>query len=199
VERERDIRAFKPQEYWTIAAAMEKDGQKFTARLHSVDDRKVEIHDEAQARAIVSDVERLARATARAAQMRAAFAFPLTEVKRRERRKNPAAPFTTSTLQQEAAKKLGFGSKRTMRIAQSLYEGADLGAEDTAGLITYMRTDSTRVAESAALAAREVVKRDFGAEYLASSGPQLYGNNKQAANTQDAPRSDSSDGSGAQA
>ena len=186
VERERDIRAFKPQEYWTIAAAMEKDGQKFTARLHSVDDRKVEIHDEAQARAIVSDVERLARATARAAQMRAAFAFPLTEVKRRERRKNPAAPFTTSTLQQEAAKKLGFGSKRTMRIAQSLYEGADLGAEDTAGLITYMRTDSTRVAESAALAARELVKREFGDEFLASSGPQLYGNNKQAANTQDA-------------
>jgi DNA topoisomerase I len=185
VERERDIRAFKPQEYWTIAAAMEHDGQKFTARLHAIDDRKVEIHDEAQARAIVSDVERLARATARAAQMRAAFAFPLTEVKRRERRKNPAAPFTTSTLQQEAAKKLGFGSKRTMRIAQSLYEGADLGAEGAAGLITYMRTDSTRVAESAALAAREVVKRDFGDEYLASSGPQLYGNNKQA-NTQDA-------------
>jgi len=185
VERERDIRAFKPQEYWTIAAAMEHDGQKFTARLHAIDDRKVEIHEEAQARAIVSDVERLARATAHAAQMRAAFAFPLTEVKRRERRKNPAAPFTTSTLQQEAAKKLGFGSKRTMRIAQSLYEGADLGAEGAAGLITYMRTDSTRVAESAALAAREVVKRDFGDKYLAQSGPQLYGNNKQA-NAQDA-------------
>jgi DNA topoisomerase-1 len=185
VERERDIRAFKPQEYWTIAAAMEKDGQRFTARLHAVDDRKVEIHDEAQARAIVSDVERLARATAKAAGIRAPFAFPLSEVKRRERRKNPAAPFTTSTLQQEAAKKLGFGSKRTMRLAQSLYEGADLGSEGAAGLITYMRTDSTRVAESAALTAREVVTRDFGSEYLAA-GPQLYGGGKQSANTQDA-------------
>jgi DNA topoisomerase-1 len=185
VERERDIRAFKPQEYWTIAAAMEKDGQRFTARLHAVDDRKVEIHDEAQARAIVSDVERLARATAKVAGIRAPFAFPLSEVKRRERRKNPAAPFTTSTLQQEAAKKLGFGSKRTMRLAQSLYEGADLGSEGAAGLITYMRTDSTRVAESAALTAREVVTRDFGSEYLAA-GPQLYGGGKQSANTQDA-------------
>jgi DNA topoisomerase-1 len=185
VEREREIRAFKPQEYWTIAAMMEKDGQRFSARLHSVDEKKIEIHDEAQARSIVSDVERLARATARAAGMRAPFAFPLTEVKRRERRKNPSAPFTTSTLQQEAAKKLGFGSKRTMRVAQSLYEGADLGSEGAAGLITYMRTDSTRVAESAALTARDVVKRDYGAEYLAT-GPQLYGGSKQSPNTQDA-------------
>lgn len=185
VEREREIRAFKPQEYWSIAAAMEKDGQKFTARLHSVDDRKVEIRDEAQARQIVADVERLARATAKAAGLPVPFAFPLTEVKRRERRKNPAAPFTTSTLQQEAAKKLGFGSRRTMRVAQSLYEGADLGDEGSTGLITYMRTDSTRVAESAALAARDVVRREFGEVYLAA-GPQLYVGGKQAANTQDA-------------
>lgn len=185
VERERDIRAFKPQEYWSVAATMEKGGQRFTAKLHAVDDRKVDIHDEAQARAIVSDVERLARASARAAGLKAEFAFPLSEVKRRERRKNPAAPFTTSTLQQEAAKKLGFGSKRTMRVAQSLYEGADLGSEGTVGLITYMRTDSTRVAESAAQVARDVVRRAFGSEYLAGA-VQLYGGGKKAANTQDA-------------
>ena len=185
VEREREIRAFKPQEYWKIAAAMEHDGQRFTARLHAVDDHKVEIKDEKQARSIVTDVERLARATAKAAGMRAEFAFPLTDVKRRERRKNPSAPFTTSTLQQEAAKKLGYGSKRIMRIAQSLYEGADLGDEGAAGLITYMRTDSTRVAESAAATARDAVKRDFGEEYLAA-GPQLYLSSKGAANTQDA-------------
>jgi len=185
VEREREIRAFKPQEYWKIAAGMEHDGQRFTARLHAVDEHKVEIKDEAQARSIVTDVERLAKATAKAAGMRAEFAFPLTDVKRRERRKNPSAPFTTSTLQQEAAKKLGYGSKRIMRIAQSLYEGADLGDEGAAGLITYMRTDSTRVAESAAATARDVVKRDFGEEYLAA-GPQLYLSNKAAANTQDA-------------
>lgn len=185
VERERDIRAFKPQEYWTVGAVMEKDGQRFNARLHAVDDKKVEISQETQARSIVADVERLARASAKAAGMRAEFAFPLTEVKRRERRKNPSAPFTTSTLQQEAAKKLGFGSKRTMRVAQSLYEGADVGEDGAVGLITYMRTDSTRVAESAALAARDVVKRQFGEQYLAK-GVQLYGSTKQNTNTQDA-------------
>jgi DNA topoisomerase-1 len=115
--------------------------------------------------------------------------FPLTDVKRRERRKNPSAPFTTSTLQQEAAKKLGFGSKRTMRLAQDLYEGVELGKEEGAvGLITYMRTDSTRVAESAAGQARDLVKRTYGEEYLAK-GPQLYGADKKATNTQDAHES----------
>ena len=94
--------------------------------------------------------------------------FPVAEVKRRERRKNPPAPFTTSTLQQEAAKKLGFGSKRTMRIAQDLYEGIELGAEGAVGLITYMRTDSTRVSEDAATAARTYLRTLFGKEYLAA-------------------------------
>ena len=112
-------------------------------------------------------------------------AFPVTEVKRRERRKNPSPPFTTSTLQQEAAKKLGFGSKRTMRLAQDLYEGIDIGPEGAVGLITYMRTDSTRVAESAALQARDHLRTLFGAEYLASS-PMFYGGGKNAQNAQDA-------------
>ncbi|HSA54263.1 MAG TPA: type I DNA topoisomerase [Gemmatimonadaceae bacterium] len=185
VEREREIRAFKPQEYWTIAALLEKEGQRFTARLHAVDDHKVAIHNEAEANGIVGDVRRLAAAIARESGAGDEFAFPLTDVKRRERRKNPAAPFTTSTLQQEAAKKLGFGSKRTMRTAQGLYEGVELGSEGAVGLITYMRTDSTRVAESAALQARDVLRAQFGAEYLAAA-PQLYGGGKQAANTQDA-------------
>lgn len=185
VEREREIRAFKPQEYWSIEALMELNGQRFTARLHAIDEKKVEIPTGDQAKAIVEQVERAAREVAREARMSVPQAFPLTSVKRRERRKNPAAPFTTSTLQQEAAKKLGFGSKRTMRIAQGLYEGIDLGSEGAVGLITYMRTDSTRVAESAALQARDQLKREFGAEYL-SPGPQLYGSDKKAANTQDA-------------
>ncbi|HEX7121992.1 MAG TPA: type I DNA topoisomerase [Gemmatimonadaceae bacterium] len=184
IEREREIRAFKPQEYWTVAALMEKEGQRFTARLHAVDDKKVEIPNEARATQIVEEVKRLSSAIAREARLQAEHALPLTDVKRRERRKNPAPPFTTSTLQQEAAKKLGFGSKRTMRLAQGLYEGVELGSEGSVGLITYMRTDSTRVAESAALAGRDTLRKMFGDEYLAPA-PQLWGK-AQSANTQDA-------------
>ena len=174
VEREREIRAFKPVEYWTVEALLEKAGQRFTAKLHQIDGKKAEIHDKAEADRILSDLE--GRRT-----------FGVTEVKRRERRKNPSAPFTTSTLQQEAAKKLSFGSKRTMRVAQDLYEGIDIGPEGAVGLITYMRTDSTRVAESAATQAQDYLRVLFGAEYLAK-GLQLYGNGK-AKNTQDAHES----------
>ena len=173
VEREREIRAFKPVEYWTIEAVLEKDGQQFTAKLHQIDGRKAEIHNQAEAEAILEELK--ARKT-----------FDVTEVKRRERRKNPAAPFTTSTLQQEAAKKLSFGSKRTMRVAQNLYEGVDVGAEGTVGLITYMRTDSTRVAESAAQQAREYLRMLFGEAFVCKA-PQLYGgSDKKSKNTQDA-------------
>ncbi len=198
VEREREIRAFKAQEYWSVAAQLEKGGQRFTAKLHAVDDKKVEIPNAALAHGIVADVTKAAARLASAlkgAQRGALGVFPVTDVKRRERRKNPAAPFTTSTLQQEAAKKLGFGSKRTMRLAQDLYEGIELGKDEGAvGLISYMRTDSTRVAESAALQAREVLERQFGKGYLAPA-PQLYGSTSakgqaaQAANTQDAHES----------
>jgi DNA topoisomerase-1 len=171
VEREREIRAFKPVEYWSIEAELEKAGQRFTAKLHQIDGKKAEIPNQEAAERILADFKGL-------------DAFPVTEVKRRERRKNPSAPFTTSTLQQEAAKKIGFGSKRTMRVAQSLYEGVDIGNEGAVGLITYMRTDSTRVAESAAGAARDYLRILFGAEFLAD-GPRLYGDGK-ARNTQDA-------------
>jgi len=170
VEREREIRAFLPMEYWTIAATLVHDGQAFTAKLHHVDGKKPEIHDEAAAQAIVRDLAGRA-------------SFDVTDIKRRERRKNPAAPFTTSTLQQEAAKKLGFGSKRTMRLAQNLYEGIELGkAEGAVGMITYMRTDSSRVAESAALAAREFLREHYSDAFLAAT-PQVYG---AAENAQDA-------------
>ena len=143
-----------------------------------MDGKKVEIPNQAMADGILRDLK------ARGSSKTGWAPFPVGDVKRRERRKNPAAPFTTSTLQQEAAKKLGFGSKRTMRIAQDLYEGIELGAEGAVGLITYMRTDSTRVAESAAGAARDYLRVLFGAEYLAA-GMQLYGDSKKA-NTQDA-------------
>ena len=104
VEREREIRAFKPVEYWTVEALLEKEKQRFTAKLHQIEGKKPEITNETQAKAILADLE--GRKT-----------FTVTDVRRRERRKNPAAPFTTSTMQQEAAKKVGFGSKRTMRVA----------------------------------------------------------------------------------
>ena len=171
VEREREIRAFLPVEYWSVTAALDKGGQQFSAKLHHVDGKKPEISNQAQADAILGDLE-------------GRDIFPVTDVKRRERRKNPQAPFTTSTLQQEGAKKLGYGSKRTMRLAQDLYEGIDLGPEGAVGLITYMRTDSTRVAESAATAAQDHLRTLFGADYLAP-GLQLYGSTKQT-NSQDA-------------
>jgi DNA topoisomerase-1 len=171
VEREREIRAFLPVEYWTIAADLQKGAQAFSAKLHQVDGKKPEIPVGAEADKILAD-------------LKGRDSFTVTEVKRRERRKNPSAPFTTSTLQQEAAKKLGFGSKRTMRLAQDLYEGIDVGGEDGAvGLITYMRTDSSRVSETAAASARDWLKAEHGEAYLAASA-QLYPSAK--ANAQDA-------------
>ena len=171
VEREREIRAFTPVEYWSVAADLKKGESPFTAKLHQIDGKKPEIHNADEAESILADVRDYKK-------------FVVTEVKRRERRKNASAPFTTSTLQQEAAKKLGFGSKRTMRLAQDLYEGIDVGEPDgAAGLITYMRTDSTRVSEASAIAARDVLRAEFGEAHLAAS-PQLFPSGK--ANAQDA-------------
>ena len=174
VEREREIRAFNPVEYWTVEALLEKDKQQFTAKLHLLDGKKPVISNESEASEILSALT--SRKT-----------FEVTEVKRRERRKNPGAPFTTSTLQQDAAKKLSFGSKRTMRLAQDLYEGIEIGEEGAVGLITYMRTDSTRVAPSAADQAREYIKMMYGQQYLPDA-PRLYTDGK-AKNAQDAHES----------
>ena len=161
VEREREIRAFVPREYWTIAAALTHEGQGFTAKLHHVDGEKPEIPDKTAADRILGDLKGRTH-------------FDVTDIKRRERRKNPEAPFKTSTLQQEAAKKLGFGSKRTMRLAQNLYEGVQLStSEGAVGLITYMRTDHVRVAETAAAAAREYLGSHYPKEFLAD-GPRLF-------------------------
>jgi DNA topoisomerase I len=165
-EREDEIRAFVPQEYWSITALLEKDGKQFEARLHHVDGKALDIDNEADATSAVSDIANLP--------------FVITELKRRQRVKNPPAPFTTSTMQQEAAKRLGFTAQRTMRIAQQLYEGMDVGSEGSVGLITYMRTDSTRVAGSAADEAREMVRSSFGDRYLPAA-PRLWGGKQQAA------------------
>ena len=170
-EREEEIRRFVPQEYWSIEAELEKDGQAFQARLHKLDGHKPEINDEATARAIVTEAERLP--------------FVVTEVTRKERRRNPPAPFITSTLQQEAAKQLGFSAKRTMRAAQQLYEGVEVGDEGQVGLITYMRTDSVRVADSAIAQAREFIGANYDRRYLPDT-PNVHVGKKGASRVQDA-------------
>jgi len=171
VERENDIRAFVPEEYWSITAKLEKDGQAFDAELHRLDGHKPHVVNEREARRIVDAVR--------------ALPFVVSEVKRKERRKRPPAPFTTSTLQQEAAKRLGFSSKRTMQIAQGLYEGVELGDEGAVGLITYMRTDSTRVAQTAVEQARAYIGTTFDKRYLPEA-PNYYGGGRGGVQAQDA-------------
>jgi len=156
-EREAEIRSFTPQEYWTIEADLEKDGQAFQARLHKLDGHKPDIKDAATAQAIVADARRLP--------------FVVTTVEKGERRRAAPPPFRTSTLQQEAAKQLGFSAARTMRAAQRLYEGVEIGDEGPVGLITYMRTDSIRVADSAVAQAREFIGRNFDPRYLPATPP----------------------------
>jgi DNA topoisomerase I len=163
-ERETEIRAFVAEEYWSITALLEKDGRRFEAKLHQIDGRAFRLEDEAAASKVLHDI--------------AGLPFVITELKRRQRLKNPPAPFTTSTLQQEAAKRLGFTAQRTMRTAQQLYEGMDIGSEGSVGLITYMRTDSTRVAGSAAGEARDLVSSGFGDGYLPDT-PRTWGGRQQ--------------------
>jgi len=165
VEREREIRAFKPQEYWTIEAGCAKGGQNFEASLHKLDGHKPQLHSAAEAQAVVDAVR--------------AMPFVVTSVERKQRRKRPGAPFTTSTLQQEAAKRLGFSSRRTMRAAQDLYEGVDFGEEGPVGLITYMRTDSVRVSDAAIAAVRDFIKRGYPKPYLPDA-PNSYSSKKNA-------------------
>ena len=170
-EREAEIRRFTPQEYWTIEADLEQRGQAFQARLHKLDGKKPEIKDEASARAIVADVLKIP--------------FKVTTVEKGERRRPAPPPFRTSTLQQEAAKQLGFSAAVTMRIAQQLYEGVEVGEEGQVGLITYMRTDSVRVADSAVEHARAFIAREFGDRYLPSA-PTVHKGGKSQSRVQDA-------------
>src|SRR5690242_8111019 len=165
VEREREIRAFTPQEYWSIDALCAKDGQTFEASLAKVGGHKPQLHSAEEAQAVVDAVRQLP--------------FVVTKVEKRHRRKNPGAPFTTSTLQQEAAKKLGFSSRRTMRAAQDLYEGRDVGEDGPSGLITYMRTDSVRVSDAAIASVREFIGSNYKKPYLPDA-PNTYSTRKNA-------------------
>ncbi len=156
VDRERDIEAFKTEEYWTIEAdlkrAKDTPDSSFTAVLSSYDGEKIEITDGTRANSVVDSVKN--------------EKFVVNSVERKERKKNALPPFITSTLQQEASRKLRFSVKKTMMLAQKLYEGIDLGEEGPVGLISYMRTDSVRISENALAEAREIIKATYGDEYL---------------------------------
>jgi DNA topoisomerase-1 len=171
VEREREIDDFIPVEYWSIHGEFKPEGSNstFLAKLAKIDSEDPLLSNEETVKPILVDME--------------AAAYSVTKVKRSERRRKPAAPFTTSTLQQEASRKLGFTAKRTMALAQGLYEGQDVGNGGTTGLITYMRTDSTNVSVVAQNEAREYVTNKYGKEYLPPSPPQYT---KRSANAQEA-------------
>ena len=162
-EREAEIEAFKSREYWTVEVTFTTaTGQTFTARLTHLDGKRLDRFD--------LDTEAKARAAADA--ILRAPGFAVAEIESRQVRRNPFPPFTTSTLQQEASRKLGLSASRTMQIAQRLYEGVDLGGE-TVGLITYMRTDGVAISGEAIAAARQLIDRDFGPKYVPDA-PRVY-------------------------
>jgi len=174
VEREEEIRAFRSEEYWTIEFDLEGERPPaFAARVSRLDGEKPTLVHEGQAAEIVELV--------RQAQL------CVTAVERKERRKNPPAPFITSRLQQEASSKLRFSPKRTMALAQRLYEGVELGAEGPTGLITYMRTDSTRIADDAVAAVRALIGSRFSAAHLPAE-PNVYKTKKSAQDAHEAIR-----------
>ncbi|MHC2833458.1 type I DNA topoisomerase [Bacillus sp. F9_6S_D1_P_5] len=152
IEREREIQSFEPEEFWTIKTEFVKGKDTFEASFYGVDGEKVQLTNETQVNEIIEQMKD--------------NAFSVENVARKERKRNPALPFTTSSLQQEAARKLNMRAKKTMMLAQQLYEGIDLGKQGTVGLITYMRTDSTRISETAQTEARTFITEAFGTEYI---------------------------------
>ncbi len=160
VDREEEIRAFQPEEYWSIDVDLERVSSpgKFTAHYHG-EDKKRELHSEKEVNAILQDV--------------ANVPFTVSAVKRSEKKRTPAPPFITSTLQQEASRKFSMTPRRTMAIAQQLYEGVDVTGAGTVGLITYMRTDSLRLSDEALSAAGGFIKTRYGADYY-REGPRRY-------------------------
>src|SRR5262249_1553020 len=152
-----EILAFKAQEYWSIEAEVSKNGQTFPARLYELNGEKVEQFTVTSAKR-AHEVEKALRDAAQGK-------VTVASVEKKQRSRNPAPPFTTSTLQQEASRKLGFSAKRTMQTAQRLYEGATIDGESI-GLITYMRTDSVSLAGEALTELRDVIKKRYGAKAL---------------------------------
>ncbi|MCK5241674.1 type I DNA topoisomerase [bacterium] len=159
VNREREIENFEPREYWKIEVSLETEAKEsFTALVTQKDHAKLELCNEAESRQVVEDLEQAS--------------YQVVKVEKKEQRRMPAPPFITSKLQQEAANKLRFTGKKTMMVAQQLYEGLDIGSEGPIGLITYMRTDSVRVNEEAQAQARDFITQTYGAEYMPAKPPK---------------------------
>ena len=165
VEREEEIEAFKAREYWSIGAELAHPAQPFSAKLVKLDGQKFE-------QFTITDGESAEAARLRI-QQAAAGALHVTDVASKERKRRPAPPFTTSTLQQEASRKLGFTTRKTMQVAQKLYEGVTLGDEGTVGLISYMRTDSVNLSQEAVAEIRDVIARDYGTASVPDK-PNVY-------------------------
>ncbi len=176
-EREAEIEIFKPREYWTVEAGfLTPTGAPFTARLTHFQGKKLDqfdLNDEAKAKAAKAAVQ--------------AGTFTVASVEKKRTRRNPPPPFITSTLQQEASRKLGFSSQQTMRTAQQLYEGIEIGGE-TVGLITYMRTDGVQLSKEAVTAMREQIKKDFGADYVPAAPREYISKSKNAQEAHEAIR-----------
>lgn len=167
-DREEEIKAFVPQEYWSVDCVLKKEKKKFPVRLSAYNKNKIEIKTEEEANKIKEELEK--------------GKFIINSIKKGKKVKNPLPPFTTSTLQQDASKKLNFMTKRTMSVAQVLYEGVEIKGYGTVGLITYMRTDSMRISEEAQENAKGFIENTYGKEYLPDS-PRVYKGKK---NIQDA-------------
>ena len=173
VDREQEIEQFVPEEYWHVEAELSAQGTPLHARLYALDGERVQIANQQQAEEAKARIER--------------GGFVIRSVKRAERRKHPAPPFTTSNLQQEASRKLGFTTAKTMQIAQQLYEGVDIEGRGTLGLISYIRTDSVRLSEEAVADAREMIAARYGAQYVPEK-PVVYKGRKSAQDAHEAIR-----------
>ena len=151
VDRENEITAFIPEEYWNIYAELSKNNEKFIAKFYGKDGKKLELHKKEEVDEIIKNIEN--------------GKYIVRDVKKGEKKRTPAPPFTTSTMQQEASRKLGFPIRKTMQVAQGLYEGVKVPEKGTVGLITYMRTDSTRISEEARAAAKVQITQKYGEKY----------------------------------
>jgi DNA topoisomerase-1 len=177
VEREQQISEFIPEEYWSLEARLKAENhpkEPFIAKLSRIGQEKADLTTERETQAIVQALE--------------GASYTVLEVKKGERRRKPAAPFTTSTLQQEASRRLGFGTRKTMSIAQQLYEGIELGADGTVGLISYMRTDSLSVSKQAQDEARRFIAKQYSAEMLPETAPVYKTKSKTAQEAHEAIR-----------